>query len=68
MPWYLAWSLPFAALARPRALAPLAVVACVWLGIGGLPQLPKLIHQLGYYPTHHATGLANHTYEQRLVH
>jgi len=67
MPWYLGWWLPFAALALPRLLAPLAVVACLWLGVGGLPQLPQVIHAVGYYPTRTATGLANHNLEVRLV-
>lgn len=70
MPWYLGWWLPFAALAVGRAgrlLVPLAVVACVWLGVGGLPQLPQIAHGLGYYPTRTATGLANHDLEIRLV-
>jgi hypothetical protein len=70
MPWYLAWWLPFAALASGwvgRSLVPLAVAACVWLGVGGLPQLPQIAHGLGYYPTRTATGLANHDLEIRLV-
>jgi hypothetical protein len=67
MPWYLAWALPFAAIGKPRFLTPLAVVACVWLGVGGSPVMPKVIHALGYYPTRTSTGLANHRYEQRLV-
>jgi hypothetical protein len=67
MPWYLSWSLPFAALARPRALAPLAVVACLWLGVAGIPQMPKLVHDIGWYPTRSATGHANHELEIRLV-
>jgi hypothetical protein len=67
MPWYLVWSLPFAALAAPRALVPLAVVACLWLGVGGIPQLPQLIHAVGYYPTRSATGMTNHLFEKRLV-
>jgi hypothetical protein len=67
MPWYLAWALPFAALASPRALVPVAVVACVWLGIGGIPQLPSLLHDVGYHPTQSATGLANHDRQAALV-
>lgn len=67
MPWYLAWSLPFAALARPRALVPLAVTACLWLGIGGIPQSRALMHDAGYYPTRSATGLHNHLFAHRLV-
>ena len=67
MPWYLAWALPFAALARPRALMPLTVVACVWLGLAGSPEMPKFVHALGWYPTRSATGHANHVYWTRLV-
>jgi len=67
MPWYLAWALPFAALGKPRALAPLAVAACLWLGVAGAPQLPLLLHDVGWYPTRSALGRANHEYESRLV-
>jgi alpha-1,6-mannosyltransferase len=67
MPWYLAWSLPFAALRLPRALAPLAVAACLWLGVAGIPQMPELVHDIGWYPTRSATGHANHEDEVRLV-
>jgi hypothetical protein len=68
MPWYLAWSLPFAAVAlRPRALVPLAIVGCLWLGIGGIPQMPKLVHDVGFFPTRSATGLTNHDLELELV-
>ena len=67
MPWYLAWALPLAAVGRPRVLAPLAVVVCLWLGVGGSPLMPKLIHAIGYFPTRTATGRANHLYEQHLV-
>jgi hypothetical protein len=67
MPWYLAWGLPFVALGLPRALAPVAVAMCVWLGVGGGSQLPTIMHGLGYFPTRTATGRANHLYEVRLV-
>jgi hypothetical protein len=67
MPWYLAWALPFAALRTPRALALLAVVACLWLGLAGIPQLPSLLHDIGWYPTRSATGHVNHEYEITLV-
>ena len=67
MPWYLAWSLPFIALGRPRLLAVPAVLACLWLGIAGLPQMPQLVHAIGWFPTRSATGHANHEYEVRLV-
>jgi hypothetical protein len=67
MPWYLGWALPFAALARPRALVPVTVAACLWLGVGGIPQLPSILHAAGYYPTRSATGLANHDFEVGLV-
>ena len=67
MPWYLVWALPFIAIGRPRALVPLALAATVWLCIGGLPQLPGILHHFGYYPTRLPTGLANHNEFVRLV-
>ena len=67
MPWYLAWSLPFAALARPRVLAPLAVLVCLWLGVAGSPQMPQLVHAIGWYPTRSATGHVNHEFSVGLV-
>ncbi len=67
MPWYLVWALPFVALARPRVLAPLAVLATAWLVVGGLPQLPGILHSAGYFPTRHPTGMANHLEFERLV-
>jgi hypothetical protein len=63
MPWYLAWSLPFAALARPRALpavAAVSAVVCAWLLLGGLPELYPLLNAIGYHPTHYVPGLAAH--------
>jgi hypothetical protein len=67
MPWYLVWALPFIALSRPRALAPIAVVATCWLTVGGLPALPGILHTVGYYPTRLTTGHANHAAFERLV-
>ena len=61
VPWYLAWALPFIALGRPAHFAPLVVVAVAWLGVSGLPVLPSVLHQFGYYPTRLATGEANHS-------
>ena len=59
MPWYLVWTLPFVALGgRPRVLVPLVVVATAWLSVGGMPQLPGLLHRAGYFPTRLATGKA----------
>jgi hypothetical protein len=67
MPWYLIWALPFIALARPRALVPLVVVATCLLTIAGLPTLPGILHASGYYPTRAATGRANHAEFLRLA-
>jgi hypothetical protein len=67
MPWYLVWALPFLALARPRLVAPLVVVATCWLVLGGLPSLPGVLHHFGYFPTRLSTGLANHREFVRLV-
>jgi hypothetical protein len=67
MPWYLVWALPFLAVVRPAVGVPVAVVVAVWLIAGGLPQEVAILHWAGYYPTHHATGLANHLLLERLV-
>jgi hypothetical protein len=67
MPWYLVWALPFIAVGRPRVLVPVAAIATCWLVVGGLPQLPGILHSFGYYPTRLATGLANHREFVRLV-
>lgn len=67
MPWYLVWALPFVALGRPRVLVPAVLAATVWLTVGGLPQLPGILHSFGYYPTRLPTGLANHREFVRLV-
>jgi hypothetical protein len=67
MPWYLVWALPFLALARPAIGAPVAVAIAVWLLVGALPQEPAILHLAGYFPTRHATGLANHDLLETLV-
>jgi hypothetical protein len=67
MPWYLVWALPFIALSRPRVLIPVALAATVWLCVGGLPQLPGILHHFGYFPTRLQTGLANHDEFVRLL-
>jgi hypothetical protein len=67
MPWYVWWVLPFAALARTRALASACVLLTAWLALGAIPQMPKVIHSFGYYPTRTAAGLANHLYTQRYL-
>ncbi|WP_187368816.1 hypothetical protein [Baekduia soli] len=67
MPWYLVWALPFIAVGRPRALVPVAVIATGWLVVGGLPQLPGILHSFGYFPTRLSTGLANHREFVRLL-
>jgi alpha-1,6-mannosyltransferase len=67
MPWYVWWVLPFAALARTRALAATCVVLSVWLALGAIPQMPRLVHSFGYYPTRTAAGRANHLYTERYL-
>src|SRR4051794_14587791 len=67
MPWYVWWVLPFAVLARTRAL-PLACVALtVWLSLGAIPQSQALMHAAGYRPTRTAAGRADHLYLERLL-
>jgi hypothetical protein len=67
MPWYLVWALPFIAIGRPRVLVPLTLAVTVWLSIGGLPQLPGILHHFGYFPTRLPTGFANHEEFVRLL-
>jgi hypothetical protein len=62
------WILPFAALAKRRWLAGVSIVLTVWLALGAIPQMPKLIHGVGYYPTRSAAGKANHRYTEHLLH
>jgi hypothetical protein len=67
MPWYVWWVLPFAALARTRALAVTCVALTVWLGIGAIPQSQSLMHAVGYRPTRSVAGRADHLYLERLL-
>jgi hypothetical protein len=67
MPWYLVWALPFLVLVRGRVGIPVAVVVALWLTLGGIPQLPGVLHWAGYYPTRTHTGLQNHLAFERLV-
>jgi hypothetical protein len=67
VPWYVWWLLPFAALARGRALKAAAVAVTVALALGAIPQSVQMIHGLGYYPTRTATGRANHLFFEHLV-
>ena len=62
MPWYVWWVLPFAALARTRALAVACVALTVWLGLGRDPAVQALMHAAGYRPTRSAAGRADHLY------
>jgi hypothetical protein len=67
IPWYVWWVLPFAALARTRALAIACVALTVWLGLGAIPQSQSLMHSAGYRPTRSAAGRADHLYLERLL-
>jgi hypothetical protein len=67
MPWYVWWILPFAALARTRALAGACVVLTAWLALGAIPQMPRLIHDAHFYPTRSAVGRANHDRTERYL-
>jgi hypothetical protein len=67
MPWYVWWILPFAALARTRALAAACVVLTAWLALGAIPQMPRLIHDVHFYPTRSAVGRANHDLTERYL-
>jgi len=67
MPWYVWWVLPFAALARTRWLTAAAIILTLWLGLGAIPQMPKIIHHFGYVPGHTAIGRANHRLTERIL-
>jgi hypothetical protein len=67
MPWYVWWVLPFAALMRTRTLQVVCVVLTAWLALGAIPQMPRLIHDAGFYPTRSAVGRANHDFTQRYL-
>jgi hypothetical protein len=67
MPWYVWWVLPFAALARTRWLTAAAIIMTLWLGLGAIPQMPKIIHHFGYVPGHTAIGRANHRLTERIL-
>jgi hypothetical protein len=67
MPWYVWWILPFAALARTRALAAACVVLTVWLALGAIPQMPRLIHDAHFYPTRSVAGRTNHDLTERYL-
>jgi len=67
MPWYVGWILPFAALVRRPWLGLACVVLTIWLGLGAIPQMPKIVHSVGYYPTRTAVGKANHDFTERLL-
>ena len=68
MPWYVWWVLPFAALARTRALAA-RVRRCSPRGSlsGRSRRCRRSSTHFGYFPTRTAAGLANHLYTQRYL-
>ena len=52
MPWYVVWSLPFAALGRSRALRAAVLVLTVVLFLHATPQQSLLLtHDLGIHGT-----------------
>jgi hypothetical protein len=67
MPWYVWWILPFAALARTQWLSGACVLLTAWLALGAIPQMPKVVHHFGYFPTRSAVGRANHLYTERYL-
>jgi hypothetical protein len=68
VPWYVWWVLPFAALSRGRTVKAATVVVTAGLALGAVPQMPQLIHAVGYYPTRTAVGRADHLEFERLLH
>jgi hypothetical protein len=67
MPWYVWWILPLAALARTRAVAAACVVLTAWLALGAIPQMPRLIHSVHFYPTRSVAGRVNHDLTERYL-
>ena len=51
LPWYVLWLLPFAALARGRALRVAALVISLYLMLAWMPLMTDLIHSIGYKPS-----------------
>jgi len=67
VPWYVWWILPFAALSRLRSLKAATALVTVGLALGAVPQMPRLIHAFGYYPTRTPVGRAAHARFERLL-
>jgi hypothetical protein len=61
------WILPFAALSRLRSLKAATALVTVGLALGAVPQMPRLIHAFGYYPTRTPVGRAAHARFERLL-
>ncbi len=51
LPWYVLWLLPFAALARGRALRVAALVISLYLMLAWMPLMTDLIHSVGFKPS-----------------
>ncbi|HEU0316689.1 MAG TPA: hypothetical protein VFR49_05125, partial [Solirubrobacteraceae bacterium] len=51
LPWYVLWLLPFAALARGRALRVAALLISLYLMLAWMPLMTDLIHSIGYKPS-----------------
>ena len=56
-----------AALARTRAVAAACVVLTAWLALGAIPQMPRLIHSVHFYPTRSVAGRVNHDLTERYL-
>ncbi|MGI8801980.1 MAG: hypothetical protein ACR2KV_07380 [Solirubrobacteraceae bacterium] len=65
LPWYVLWLLPFAALARARALRIAAVLVSLYLMLAWVPLMTDLIHSIGFRPS--LTLLGQHRQVQTLT-
>ena len=50
-----------------RITTAMVFLLTAWLALGAIPQMPKVIHSFGYFPTRTQAGLANHLYTQRYL-
>ena len=67
MPWYVIWTLPFAALSPRRAPRAAAIALTVVLFAMWAPAGVTTLHNLGWHGPHSPTAHANTVYMHRLL-
>ncbi len=68
LPWYVLWLLPFAALARARALRVAALLISLYLMLAWIPLMTTVIHSIGYKPSLTQLGMQRQFKTLRLLH